>query len=56
MANPATGGPFSTTESSNNILGGQQTEPGDHDPSGFGSLYGSGMQGGHNGAAGGDGY
>lgn len=54
--NPAAGNTFNNPEGSNNVLGGQQPEAGEHDPSGFGSLYGTGMQGGHNGAVGGDGY
>ncbi|KAL5347086.1 transcriptional activator hap3 [Pseudogymnoascus australis] len=52
----AAGGTFNSTEGSNNILGGQQAESGEHDPSGFGGLYSTGMQGGHNGSVGGDGY
>jgi hypothetical protein len=54
--NQAAGGTFNNSEGSNNILGGQQAESGEHDPSGFGGLYGTGMPGGHNGAVGGDGY
>ncbi|KAF4614356.1 hypothetical protein G7Y89_g15381 [Cudoniella acicularis] len=44
------------SEGTNNILGGQQPEGGEHDPSFHGSLYGGQVPSGHNGAAGGDNY
>ncbi|KAL3418999.1 ccaat-binding factor complex subunit [Phlyctema vagabunda] len=40
-------------EGSNNILGTQQAEGGEHDSNAYGNLY---AQGGHNGTVGGDGY
>ena len=56
--NPATGGNFDAPQgSNNNLLGNQQAEGGDHDPTGgFGALYESGLPGGQNGSAGSGGY
>jgi nuclear transcription Y subunit beta len=44
------------TETSNNIMGGQQAESSEHDQGGYGSLYGAQIQTGHNGASGAEGY
>mgnify|MGYP003305092922 CR=1 FL=1 len=57
-ANPASGGNFEATQgTNNNLLGNQQAEGGEHDPTGgFGALYESGLPGGQNGSAGGGGY
>ncbi|TVY56200.1 Nuclear transcription factor Y subunit beta [Lachnellula cervina] len=43
-------------EGTNNILGGQTAEGGEHDTGFHGSLYGGPVPSGHNGATGGDGY
>lgn len=57
-ANPASGGNFEAPQgTNNNLLGNQQAEGGEHDPTGgFGALYESGLPGGQNGSAGGGGY
>jgi len=43
-------------EGTNNILGGQAAEGGEHDAGFHGGLYGGQVASGHNGATGGDGY
>jgi len=53
--NPNTGAAFVEPPNNNNpILGGQSTEVTDHDPAGYGTLYG-GVSG-HNGSGTGEGY
>lgn len=44
------------TETSNNIMGGQQTESSEHDGGGYGSIYGAQIPTGHNSAGGAEGY
>lgn len=54
--NANVGGTFEAQPSANNMLGGQQTEGQEHDPSGFSALYETQMPGGANGSVGGPGY
>lgn len=54
--NSSVGGTFETQPSANNMLGGQQTDGQEHDPTGFSALYETQMPGGANGSVGGPGY